>query len=55
MMKLRYRCPFTNKIILEADIEAIRFLNGKTPCPDCGVIHPLPICPREVLNDDNLG
>jgi len=46
-MNIIYKCPWTGKVILTVDIEAIRLLNGETPCPYCETVHPLPICPRE--------
>ena len=47
-MNLIYKCPFTGKVILTADVEVMRFIGKETPCPDCKTSHPLPICPRGI-------
>ena len=47
-MSIIYKCPFTNKQILEVDVEALKVERiYETPCPYCKTVHPLPICPRE--------
>lgn len=50
-MRLIYKCPFVNKVILERDFPLPEIIT-ETPCPYCNEDHPLPICPREMKNDE---
>jgi len=50
--EIAYKCPFTRKVILTVDSKALRFIENETPCPDCKISHPLSICPREIIIDD---
>jgi len=54
-MRIRYKCPWTGKTILEIDFPNYGPPIYETPCPDCGESHPLPICPREYVNSQNSG
>ena len=50
-MKLQYSCPFTGKQILEFSPPS------PTPiyeayCSECGMSHPLPICPRKIILEE---
>lgn len=50
-MRIQYKCPFTGKVILEIDFPSYGDPIYEAPCSNCGISHPLPICPRKVLVD----